>query len=381
MKIVLLVRSIGCGGAERQLMLLAKRLARRHEVSILTFYDANDFFQPIVQDESVRVISLGKRTRWDIFRTLTGFLKAIGGLKPDVVYAFMNTASILSLFARFTKPKPRIVWGIRSSNMDLARYGLLPRLLRRVECTLSGLADLAISNSEAGRVQAVEDGYRAEIRVVPNGIDTNAFVFDEKTGQGVRQHLGIPEDATLIGMVARHDPMKGYEIFLEAAALYLSVHPDAYFLLVGDGESSYTESLKRKATSLQLTDRVIWAGRMSDVAACYSAMDVFTSSSLYGEGFSNSIGEAMSCGLTCVVTDVGDSSRIVGSTGIVVPANSPQDLAQGWLKSRELLDGGSKRFRPLCRDRIIAHFSDENMVTLTEASLIQTVNGSVPDRI
>lgn len=380
MRIVLLVRSIGCGGAERQLMLLAMRLARHHQVSILTFYDDNGFFETTTQDSSVRVISLGKRTRWDIARTVARFARKIDDLKPDVVYAFMNTASIVSLFARFTRAKPRIVWGIRSSNMDLVRYGFLLRALRRIECALSGFADLAISNSEAGRLQAIEDGYRAKITVVPNGIDTKAFVFSDAAGRKLRQQWGIPEAVPLIGMVARHDPMKGYETFLDAAALYLSLNPDAYFLLVGDGDSAYTERLKLKAKSLQLGKRVVWAGRTSDVVACYSAMDLFTSSSIYGEGFSNSIGEAMACELSCVVTDVGDSRRIVGTTGIVVPPNSAQELADGWAKAFDRSNGDSTRHRAVCRERINTYFSDDNMVRLTEAALIEATSGSVSHR-
>jgi glycosyltransferase involved in cell wall biosynthesis len=375
-RVVLLVRSMGCGGAERQLRLLAARLARHHEVTILTFYEASGVFERPGEESSVRVISLGKRTRWDVFRPVARFVRTIEALKPDAVYAFMNTASMLALFARLTKARPRIVWGIRSSNMDLSRYGLVPRVLRRVECALSGLADLAISNSEAGKLEAIRDGYRTEITVVPNGIDTGSFVFDEAAGRRLRQRLGIPENRPLIGMVARHDPMKGYEVFLEAAALFHSRHPETYFLLVGDGNAAYTESLKQRAKSLQLGGKVVWAGRMEDVGASYSAMDVFTSSSIYGEGFSNSIGEAMSCGLLCVVTDVGDSKLIVGTTGIVVAANSPQDLAQGWETAIQRIKGAPSRHRALSRERIITRFSDNNMVTLTEAALANVVAGN-----
>jgi glycosyltransferase involved in cell wall biosynthesis len=376
MRIVLLVRSMGRGGAERQLMLLATRLARRHDVSILTFYDDLSLFERRPDNSSMKVLSLGKRSRWDVVRTANSFVRVINELKPDTIYAFMNTASILSLLGRFTSVKPRIVWGIRSSNMDLMRYGFLPRVLRRVECTLSRFADLAISNSEAGKLQAIEDGYKAKIEVVPNGIDTNAFVFNENAGRALRKQWHIPEAAPVIGMVARHDPMKGYETFLDAAAAYLSHNPDAYFLLVGDGDKTYTEQLKRRAMSLNLGDRAVWIGSTADVAASYSAMNVFTSSSIYGEGFSNSIGEAMSCGLTCVVTDVGDSKRIVGPTGIVVPANSAHDLAQGWASALAHLNGDSNRLRAAPRERIAAFFSDENMVALTEAALAGAISKS-----
>src|SRR5207248_7530370 len=80
--------------------------------------------------------------------------------------------------------------------------------------------------------------------------------------------------------------------------------------------------------SLGLGSRLIWAGTRRDMQKVYNAFDILVSSS-YGEGFSNVIGEAMACGVPCVVSDVGDSARIVGSTGIVVPAREPEALAQG----------------------------------------------------
>jgi glycosyltransferase involved in cell wall biosynthesis len=75
--------------------------------------------------------------------------------------------------------------------------------------------------------------------------------------------------------------------------------------------------------------RLRLTGRRHDLHAVYPAFDVSGTSSL-GEGFPNVVGEAMACGVPCVVTDVGDSRQIVGDTGLVVPPGDPAALAAAW---------------------------------------------------
>lgn len=368
MNVILFVRSIGCGGAERQLVLLANELSVKHTVTVLTFYEDEGFFS-IRANPRVRLVSLSKKSRWDIVPFVKRFLSEIRKTKPDVIYAFMNTASIVALFARVVAGRPKVVWGIRSSNMDLSRYGFLPSILRRLECYMSGWADLAISNSEAGKQQALNDGYRIPITVIPNGIDTGAFVFNETARYRLRRELGIQDSEYIIGMVARHDPMKGYEVLLDAIAVYLGSNQNTRFLLVGDGTAAYTDHLKEKAEKLGIADRIIWMGKVNTVTDCYSAIDVLTSASIYGEGFSNSVGEAMSCGLMCVVTDVGDSSLIVGSTGFIVPASSPSELARGWCNAIERIGRIPHRRSEDARKRIVDNFGTDYMVRMTEIAL------------
>jgi glycosyltransferase involved in cell wall biosynthesis len=103
-------------------------------------------------------------------------------------------------------------------------------------------------------------------------------------------------------------------------------------------------------------------------------MDVYTSGSSFGEGFSNAIAEAMSCGLPCVVTDVGDARTIVGDLGMVVPPNAPDALAAAW--NAVLADpqqrGADARARR--RSRIVDQFSDAVMVGRSEAALKQLLD-------
>ena len=135
--------------------------------------------------------------------------------------------------------------------------------------------------------------------------------------------------------------------------------------------------LERLAGDLGLDHRLIWAGERSDVAAAMSALDLHTSASLFGEGFSNAVAEAMAAGVPCVVTEVGDSRLIVGDCGAVVPPNDVEALARGWA---QLLDQETDARRDLavrCRARIVAEFSLVSMVARTE-SLYRELVGDSP---
>jgi len=122
---------------------------------------------------------------------------------------------------------------------------------------------------------------------------------------------------------------------------------------------------------LGIYDRVIWAGFREDMNAVFNALDVLCSAS-YGEGFPNVVGEAMACGVPCVVTDVGASAEIVGKLGVVVPPGDAKMLAGGLENILNMLpDFDSTDLRR----RIAENFSVDEMVERTEQALKEVLSG------
>jgi glycosyltransferase involved in cell wall biosynthesis len=199
--------------------------------------------------------------------------------------------------------------------------------------------------------------------VIPNGIDSERFRPDPIAGRRLRIEWGIPENAPLIGIVGRIEPMKDHSTFLEAAGI-VARGSKAHFVCIGDGAPMYRREMEAKALATGCGDRIHWLGVRNDMPSAYTSLDILVSASV-GEGFSNVIGEAMASGVRCVVTDVGDSARIVGTAGIVVPPGDPGKMARAIL---DLIDGNC-RYLDDPREQVSKNFSRERMVTATASAL------------
>ena len=366
MKIVFLVRSLNYGGAERQLTLLSKGLRQRgHDVVVVVFYSGGPLEKELV-DAQVRVRPLNKRGRWEVFGFLIRLIQVLREERPDILHGYLHDANLMTMIPKFLTLCTKVVWGVRCSHIDLRQYDWLAWVEFKVNCWLSILPDAIIANSHVGRDYHLALGYPAEKTVViPNGIDTERFRPSPLARRRIREEWGIKEQEELIGLVGRLDPMKDHPIFIEAAALLAKRRSEIRFVCVGGGPDEYRAELQRHAKQLGLEDRLLWVGIREDMPAVYTALDIAVSSS-YGEGFANVIGEAMACGVPCVVTNVGDSARVVADLGEVVPPKDPAALRDA---IERLLD--QKPHTPAqVRLRIVEGLSAEAMVVNTERVLL-----------
>ncbi len=369
--IFFLVRSLENGGAEQQLIQLIRRLdKRRFRTTVATFYDGGTLRPQLEGVEGVRLTSLGKKRRWDVLPFLVRLWRTLRCSRPHIVHGYMGVANELALVTGRLAGR-RVVWGLRASYVEFSRFDWAASWSFRIAARLSRLADLIIVNSWAGLDHHVRKGYsRARMVVIPNGIDTALFRPCREMGTAVRAEWGVVPQVEMVGLVGRLDPMKDHPNFLRAAAALVKTRRSARFVSVGGGAAPYREELVRLSRDLGLGESFIWAGPRSDMSEIYNALDVLVLSSS-GEGFPNVVGEAMACGVPCVVTDVGDAARIVGDTGIVVPARDPEALARAIEAMLEDPDRASRG--RAARRRIEEQFSAERLVAATEAALERLV--------
>ena len=196
--------------------------------------------------------------------------------------------------------------------------------------------------------------------VVHNGIDLQRF-SPSIAGDGVRAEFGLAEGTPLVGTVSRlGEKRKGVKYFVEASAAVAKAHPEARFLVVGDGH--LRPQLEAQAVSLGIADRMIFTGERKDIARLLAAMDVFVIPSLY-EACQYSLLEAMAMGKPVVATPAGVAPDVVldHETGLLVPLADGAAIASA---VNELLDDAdlAARLGERARDLMAQQFSVEAML-------------------
>jgi glycosyltransferase involved in cell wall biosynthesis len=262
-----------------------------------------------------------------------------------------------------------VVWNIRHSNLDPKGNKRTTIWTAKVCARLSNrLPARIVCCSEASRQVHTALGYAPQkMVVIPNGFDLSAFKPDPAARESVRRELGIAADALLIGLVGRFDPQKDHGNFVAAAALLSAAYPEVHFLLCGDGVNWDNQKLAGWIEEAVLRQRFHLLGRREDMPRLTASLDIASSSSSYGEGFPNVIGEAMACGVPCAVTDVGDSAFIVGYTGLVVLPRDPEALAQAWKRLIDMGPEGRQRLGGAARKRILENFNLPDIIARYEA--------------
>jgi glycosyltransferase involved in cell wall biosynthesis len=381
-KIAFLIRSLDLGGAEKQLVTLAKALdIKGFDVTVLCFY-ANGPLETEFSGTKVKLLSLEKQGRWDIISFFRRLHQNIRYIQPNVLHSYLPDSNVIVIFLKPFFSTTKVVWGIRHSNWgipqsstkrdkQIAKWDGGWNFSLYLERKLSHFADLIIANSYTGQKYHLSKHFPAEkMIVIPNGIDIEHFHPDPELGVSIRQEWGVSVNTILIGLIGRLAPMKDHPTFLKAAALLWQERQDVRFVCVGkEQQQDYAIELYELANQLGLTEQVIWAGARLEMPAVYNALNILVSTSAYGEGFSNVIGEAMACGKPCVVTDVGDSASIVGNQGIVVPPSDPQALKTAVMQLIAKLTTGNYAQTEI-RQRIVENFSVPQLLVKTEDAIL-----------
>jgi len=354
-------------------MMLWKLLSRldrdRFEPVVIALSAHTDGMLQRFEGSGIECRLLGMKTVLDAFALLR-LSRTLSDLKPDIVQGWMYygnvAATLATVLARAGRP---VLWNVRGTLVDAAHTPWTTALTIWAGGKLSSLPARIINNSVASATQHERRyGYDPSRRVIlPNGFDTELFQPSAEARASLRAALGVPAGALLVGLIGRYHPMKEHATFLRAAGMLGERHPHVHFVLAGERVNASNDELCRLVEAHGLEGRVHLLGRRDDMHIVAAALDIAASASSSGEGFPNVIGEAMSCGVPCVVTDVGDSASVVGDTGRSVQARDVQALAQA-LDGLVAMDPRDRaRLGLRARQRIVDHFSLQSVVQRYES--------------
>jgi len=382
-KILHIINDLSIGGAEMMLYKLLSGINReRFDPVVISLIDRGKL-RDSIEALGIPVYTTNMKPGRPTPSSILHLIRLTRQIKPDLIQGWMYHSCLAGQLANaFAARKAPVLWGIHCSDISPITEKKMTLMMVRLCAPLSRLPSNIIFVSQSSRSEHKRFGYRiAKSRVLPNGIDTQLFVPSVSARLSVRAELGLPENAFLIGLVGRYHPMKDHSTFLKAAAQLLQAHPNIHFLLIGRGINSENKELQQAIQDAALLNQVHLLGERTDTPRLSAALDIFTLSSSYGESFPNVIGEAMACGVPCVVTDVGDASWIVGETGRVVPRRDPTALAEGWKELIALGEEGRKALGNAARKRVMESFPLESVVAqyeaLYESALVETAEDAM----
>lgn len=371
-RIVLVIGQLHQGGAEGQLVLLARGLADAGDApSVACLSEVADPHGPLLAARGIPVALFPRRRRRDLgrVRALAAFIRAFS---PDVVHSFLVGANAYAYAASRLARRGQLVVSSRTTMRAPSRAA------RLVHAWIFRHADAVVANAGSVReFTASHYGVPAErIRVVRNGVDLQAYA-PAGAREAVRGEWGIPPDAVVVGTLGRLSAEKNVELFVDLAAGLAREFPGLRGVVIGDGPRR--PSVEAAVSRAGLDGRVILAGARADVPRVLAALDLFVTAS-DTEGLPNAAMEAMAAGLPVVATDAGGTREVVaeGVTGRVVPPGRLVPLLEA---SRPLVRDAALRRRmgEAGRARIASEFGVERMVAATRAVYEEVLRGRIPE--
>lgn len=341
-----IITGLSVGGAEKMLLKLLKHSdAQKFEHIVISLTSGGGVAEEIrMLGLQVKVLNMSGVIRG--VKAIYDLLKIIRNYKPSIIQTWMYHADLIGgIVARLLGIK-NVVWNIRNGSLSKGKSTKSTILIMRVSAFLSGVVPKKIitCSYDAMNIHTGIGYDPGKIMVIPNGFDSKVFFHNDDVRKKVRDRIGITQDSIIIAKIARYDPQKDHENFINAASILDRRLSNVSYLLCGDRIVWENDALVNLIDSLEMRDSFYLLGRRKDVSEIIAASDIVSLTSSFGEAFPNVIGEALLCEVPCVATDVGDSARIIGNAGYIVPPNDSVALSEAWYK---LIQMGNNKMRSL----------------------------------
>lgn len=356
-KVFHVIGSLGFGGAEALLTRVALAMDKtRVENIVVTMTDTDTPLALKFRASGGKLVTLGTAPKWKYLTILFKLVSIIRREKPDVIQGWLHESELLATVSARICGTP-VAWNVRGSQMNWSDFKWHLPWVIKILARLSPIPEVVISNSSAGRLAHEEMGYHPRRwELVYNGFDADSFTPRPDARADLKKMIGAGEKEVIVGHVARFHKVKDHAGMLRAVGILSKRLDNARFVFIGKGVDMQNPAIAEVVRAEGIANRVSFLGEINDMPRITAGFDIAVNSS-YTEGFPNAVGEAMSCAVPCVATDVGECREIIGDAGIVVPAKSPEAMANA-LESL-ILAGEEERRRigAIGRSRVEKYYS------------------------
>lgn len=339
-RVVRVIARLNVGGPAIHTILLTKLLApERFATTLVTGQvGENEGDMAYLAAEKgvtpVYIPELGREIHWQ--NDVIAFWKLyrrIRAVRPTIVHTHTAKAGMLGRLAAKIAGVPIIVHTFHGHVFHSYFSPRKTQMFLRIERTLAQFTDAIITVSPKQREEILGYGIGRleQVQAIGLGLELEPFVTDTTSQGKLRQELHLAADIPLVGIIGRLVPVKGHCYFLQAAQQVLQHDQRPHFMIFGDGE--LRSELEQQAQTLQITPYVHFLGFRQNSPGIYSDLDLVVLSSL-NEGLPVTLIEAMAAGKPVVSTQVGGVGDLVqhGQSGVLVPPQDPQALADGILQ-------------------------------------------------
>lgn len=359
-KIVHIITGLNMGGTEKMLYnVVTNSDDNRYEHVVVSMMDKG-YYGTRLEEQGIKVYCL------NMGRGMPKFSSIFKGrricLEADIMQTWMYHANFFGTLIKLLLPGKKLIWGIRQSEINPSKDTKSTILASFANSKLSWIPQAIICNSIKGIENHVIYGYmKNKFKYIPNGIDTDTF-YSRQTGG---KNSGKADNPFAICTVGRWDIQKGYPYLIEAISKVKEARRDIKLIMCGYQLSEDNEDLTNLISEAEIVENVQLIGPSSEVFNILSQADVFILPSI-GEGFSNALGEAMACELPCIVTDVGDSAKVLGDCGWVVPSCDSDAIANAIMNASEMKRETLHAIGMSARERIIKYYGIHESIKIFE---------------
>lgn len=347
MRILLFIDQLSSGGAQRQIVGLAKLFKDRgYSVKVITYYD-QPFYKDFLDNNGVKneVIPNAANTKTRIYHVY----KYLRNIRPDVVISYLNTPCIVSCICKILGLKYRLIVSERNTTQKLT-------ITERIKFCLYRFADVIIPNSytQAKFIEQYNSELKSKVKVITNFVDTDVFCPTT---------VEVTNTTTRIICVGRILRQKNVLRFIEAIKILKDKGYKFRVDWYGENFGLYADECVKKTRDLGLDGILLWHEPTNDIIEEYRKSDLFILPSIY-EGFPNVLCEAMSCGLPAVCGDVCDNPNIIedGINGFLFDPYSVNDMAEKIMRMLDKTTDERKKTGKRSREIAISKFSYEKFI-------------------